>query len=180
MNLLNSRPAACVAFSAFSCHRRTLHLLSTSVRLKVSPALPSRSKATSQLAVSSKTWVDRLPPTVRPYLYLTRIDKPIGTLLLYYPCGTFLYRPRLALPYDFLAWSICMASYSLETPWSTPLSYLGIFGAGALVMRGAGCTINDLWDKDLDKSVGEESSGNYLFQCTYFVVHSTHKREATG
>ncbi|SRR6266576_1628648 len=35
------------------------------------------------------TWVDRLPVAVRPYLYLTRIDKPIGTLLLYYPCGKY-------------------------------------------------------------------------------------------
>lgn len=36
------------------------------------------------------TWVDRLPQKVRPYLYLTRVDKPIGTLLLFYPCGQFL------------------------------------------------------------------------------------------
>lgn len=34
-----------------------------------------------------KTWIDRLSPKVRPYLYLTRIDKPIGTLLLFYPCS---------------------------------------------------------------------------------------------
>ena len=33
------------------------------------------------------TWVDRLPKPVQPYLYLTRIDKPIGTLLLFYPCS---------------------------------------------------------------------------------------------
>ena len=36
-----------------------------------------------------KTWVDNLPLKIRPYLYLTRIDKPIGTLLLYYPCSMF-------------------------------------------------------------------------------------------
>ena len=40
-------------------------------------------------AALPKTWVDNLPPAIRPYLYLTRIDKPIGTLLLYYPCSTF-------------------------------------------------------------------------------------------
>ena len=34
-----------------------------------------------------QTWVDRLPTRIQPYLYLTRIDKPIGTLLLYYPCS---------------------------------------------------------------------------------------------
>jgi len=37
--------------------------------------------------VSKTTWVDHLPTKVRPYFYLTRIDKPIGTLLLFYPCG---------------------------------------------------------------------------------------------
>lgn len=47
-----------------------------------------------------------------------------------------------------------MASYALELPWTTPLVFLGLFGTGALVMRGAGCTINDLWDKNLDSAVG--------------------------
>ncbi|KAM5534269.1 hypothetical protein V8D89_010879 [Ganoderma adspersum] len=83
------------------------------------------------------TWVDRLPKSIRPYLYLTRIDKPIGTLLLYYPC----------------TWSITMAAYALETPFTTPLTFLSLFGLGALVMRGAGCTINDMWDRNLDKGV---------------------------
>ena len=36
-----------------------------------------------------KSWVDYFPTKVRPYLYLTRIDKPIGTLLLYYPCSEY-------------------------------------------------------------------------------------------
>lgn len=47
-----------------------------------------------------------------------------------------------------------MASYATEAPISTPLTYLSLFGLGALVMRGAGCTINDMWDKNLDKAVG--------------------------
>lgn len=47
-----------------------------------------------------------------------------------------------------------MASYALQTPLTTPLTYISLFGLGALVMRGAGCTINDMWDKDLDKGVG--------------------------
>lgn len=88
------------------------------------------------------TWVDSLPPKIRPYLYLTRIDKPIGTLLLFYPC----------------AWSITMASYALEAPLTTPLTYLGLFGLGAVIMRGAGCTINDMWDKNLDKAVERTQS----------------------
>ena len=47
-----------------------------------------------------------------------------------------------------------MASYALELPYTTPLSFLSLFGIGALVMRGAGCTINDLWDRNLDRAVG--------------------------
>lgn len=47
-----------------------------------------------------------------------------------------------------------MAAYALETPFTTPLTYLSLFGLGALVMRGAGCTINDMWDRNLDKGVG--------------------------
>ncbi|PPQ66753.1 hypothetical protein CVT24_008710 [Panaeolus cyanescens] len=46
-----------------------------------------------------------------------------------------------------------MASYAYHLPLTTPLTYISLFGLGALVMRGAGCTINDMWDKSLDKSV---------------------------
>lgn len=51
-----------------------------------------------------------------------------------------------------------MASYALEAPLTTPLTYLGLFGLGAMVMRGAGCTINDMWDKNLDKAVERTQS----------------------
>ncbi|KAF9506573.1 hypothetical protein BS47DRAFT_1305101 [Hydnum rufescens UP504] len=76
-------------------------------------------------------------PTIPPYALLTRIDKPIGALLLYYPC----------------VWSILMGSHALALPPQETLSYIGLFGVGAFVMRSAGCTINDLWDRDLDKVV---------------------------
>ncbi|KAJ6509952.1 4-hydroxybenzoate polyprenyl transferase [Mycena vitilis] len=46
-----------------------------------------------------------------------------------------------------------MASYALQLPFTTPLTYISLFGIGAMVMRGAGCTINDMWDKNLDKAV---------------------------
>ncbi|KAJ9105413.1 hypothetical protein QFC21_001784 [Naganishia friedmannii] len=85
--------------------------------------------------------LDRLPAfarPIKPYLELTRIDKPIGTLLLYWPC----------------AWSITMASTVNHLPITTPLFYLALFGTGAIIMRGAGCTINDMWDSKIDKAVG--------------------------
>lgn len=46
-----------------------------------------------------------------------------------------------------------MAAYALDAPPSVPLTYVALFGAGALIMRGAGCTINDLWDRNLDNAV---------------------------
>ena len=47
-----------------------------------------------------------------------------------------------------------MASYAVHAPWTTPLTYISLFGLGALIMRSAGCTINDMADKDFDKAVG--------------------------
>jgi 4-hydroxybenzoate polyprenyltransferase len=46
-----------------------------------------------------------------------------------------------------------MASYALQTPYTVPLTYIALFGTGAMVMRGAGCTINDMWDRKLDQAV---------------------------
>ncbi|KAL5282782.1 COQ2 family protein [Megaselia abdita] len=74
-----------------------------------------------------------------PYAQLMRLDKPIGTYLLYWPC----------------AWSIGLSS----SPGSWPDLYmLGLFATGAFIMRGAGCTINDLWDKDIDGKVERTKS----------------------
>ena len=100
------------------------------------------------------TWVDEyLPPSARPYAHLSRMDKPIGTWLLLWPCY----------------WSTAMAAgvpqngsnftTALEATAPTLLEVLpdpkllGLFTVGAFVMRGAGCTINDMWDKDIDSKV---------------------------
>ncbi|KAI8075551.1 UbiA prenyltransferase family-domain-containing protein [Thamnidium elegans] len=82
-------------------------------------------------------WLDHLPAKVAPYAFLTRIDKPIGTWLLFWPC----------------AWSISMASYATGGSVVDAATMIGLFGTGALIMRGAGCTINDLWDRDIDDKV---------------------------
>jgi len=78
--------------------------------------------------------VSSLPSPLQPYLKLARLDKPIGSWLLFWPCG----------------WSLCLATPAGQLP---DLSLLALFGAGALVMRGAGCTINDMWDRNIDKAV---------------------------
>ncbi|XP_025829164.1 4-hydroxybenzoate polyprenyltransferase, mitochondrial-like [Agrilus planipennis] len=84
-------------------------------------------------AVATKL-VDLAPNSVKPYLKLIRLDKPIGSWLLFWPCG----------------WSIASAADAgcLPDPF-----LLFLFGTGALVMRGAGCTINDMWDRDIDAKV---------------------------
>ncbi|KAF8579327.1 4-hydroxybenzoate polyprenyl transferase [Ramaria rubella] len=97
----------------------------------------SRPPVTIKSNFVQKTWVDNLPAWARPYVLLTRVDKPIGTLLLFYPC----------------AWSITMASYALSASPIVPATFFCIFGIGSLVMRSAGCTINDMWDRKLDRAV---------------------------
>lgn len=54
--------------------------------VSAAPSSPSSSQSVSSI-IPKLTWVDRMPLRMRPYLHLTRIDKPIGTMLLFYPCG---------------------------------------------------------------------------------------------
>ncbi|CAD1472281.1 unnamed protein product [Heterotrigona itama] len=78
--------------------------------------------------------VNNSPPKIKPYLKLIRLDRPIGSWLLFWPCG----------------WSIAMAA----APGTLPdLKLLTLFGTGAFIMRGAGCIINDMWDQDIDGMV---------------------------
>ncbi|CAG9834516.1 unnamed protein product [Diabrotica balteata] len=78
--------------------------------------------------------VSNSPKSIQPYLKLVRFDRPIGTFLLFWPCS----------------WSIASAA----APGALPDAYMmALFATGALVMRGAGCTINDMWDKDIDGKV---------------------------
>jgi 4-hydroxybenzoate polyprenyltransferase len=67
----------------------------------------------------------------------------------------------------FEAWSITMVAYSLHSPLHVPVTYLALFGAGAFIMRGAGCTINDLWDRNLDKGVGEPRRRFHALQLSF-------------
>src|SRR5690349_14399516 len=80
-------------------------------------------------------WIDRhVPAALRPYLRLARLDRPIGTWLLLFPGW----------------WSLCLAQPKGIGP---DVYFLFLFAVGALVMRGAGCTINDIADRDFDAKV---------------------------
>jgi len=82
-------------------------------------------------------WVDRLlPAALKPYAQLARLDRPIGWWLLLLPCW----------------WSLALASgaagHAVPSPW-----YALLFFIGAVAMRGAGCTYNDIVDRDIDAAV---------------------------
>lgn len=81
--------------------------------------------------------VEKLPEVVRPYALLMRLDRPIGWWLLLLPGW----------------WGITLAAGGINgmTWWDWYIFIL--FFVGAIVMRGAGCVINDLWDRDLDAQV---------------------------
>ena len=82
-------------------------------------------------------WVDRFAPAwLLPYLRLARADRPVGFFLLAFPCF----------------WSVALAARSLDEAYPD-LRLLLLFAIGALVMRAAGCTYNDIVDRDIDAQV---------------------------
>jgi 4-hydroxybenzoate polyprenyltransferase len=91
------------------------------------------SESSGRVADATGNWVDNLAPSFsRPYLRLARLDRPIGSWLLLMPCW----------------WSAGLAgmhSGHVPSPW-----HIALFFIGAFAMRGAGCTWNDLVDRNLD------------------------------
>ena len=91
------------------------------------------SEHAGRVADATGNWVDGLaPPFARPYLRLARLDRPIGSWLLLMPCW----------------WSVGLAGMRVEQFPS--LWHIVLFFIGAFAMRGAGCTWNDLVDRNLD------------------------------
>lgn len=82
-------------------------------------------------------WTRRvLPPRALPYASLARWDRPIGWWLLLWPCW----------------WSAALAAIAAEQPLPN-IWHLALFMIGAIAMRGAGCTYNDIVDRDIDANV---------------------------
>ena len=85
----------------------------------------------------NRHWVDtRLPSGLRPFARLARWDRPIGWWLLLWPC----------------LWSLTLASNTTGALFPN-IWYALLFFIGAVAMRGAGCTYNDLVDEDIDAQV---------------------------
>ena len=95
------------------------------------------SETARPVADSTGNWVDTAAPAwLKPYLRLARLDRPIGAWLLLLPCW----------------WSAGLAAIAAGRPYPDPWHCL-LFFIGAFAMRGAGCTWNDIVDRDLDAKV---------------------------
>ena len=93
--------------------------------------------ASARVADATGNWVDtRAPQWSRPYLRLSRLDRPIGSWLLLLPCW----------------WSAALAAGLIGKLGQLP-AVIVLFFIGAFAMRGAGCTWNDITDRDLDARV---------------------------
>ena len=88
--------------------------------------------------IVTQGWVGRVPPGLRPYVLLLRLDRPIGVWLLFLPG----------------LWGILLAGAAPgRTVW-----LVALFALGSVVMRGAGCVVNDMWDRELDRQVARTAS----------------------
>lgn len=95
-----------------------------------------------RVADATGNWVDRLAPAaIRPYLRLARFDRPIGAWLLLLPCW----------------WSAGLAAVAAQAAFPNP-RHLVLFFIGAFVMRGCGCTWNDIVDRRIDAQVARTRS----------------------
>jgi 4-hydroxybenzoate polyprenyltransferase len=83
--------------------------------------------------IAADGWVTRLPQGWRAYALLARLDRPIGAWLLFLPG----------------LWSLLLAN----APWQETLWLIALFLLGSFAMRSAGCVVNDMWDRELDRQV---------------------------
>src|SRR5215475_10222884 len=97
------------------------------------------SDATAKPADASVDWIGRAPATWRPYLRLMRLDRPIGAWLLFWPC----------------VFGLALGALADDRPFSdlADVWLIILFLVGAIAMRGAGCTYNDIVDRDIDAKV---------------------------
>jgi 4-hydroxybenzoate polyprenyltransferase len=92
--------------------------------------------------IDTEGFLTLLPKAWQPYGQLMRLDRPIGWWLLLLPAW----------------WAILIAGLVNGVPFADSVILMIVFLLGAIVMRGAGCVINDLWDRDLDNAVARTRS----------------------
>ena len=111
-----------------------------STKRRIDPGMVPRTVALMQAHtdIDATGWVARLPRSWLPYLLLARVDRPIGAWLLFLPG----------------LWGILLAR---PAPGEAVRLVL-LFAIGSLVMRSAGCVVNDLWDRDIDRMVARTAA----------------------
>ena len=87
--------------------------------------------------IKTEGWISKLPEHWQPYAILMRLDRPIGWWLLLLPGW----------------WGIMLGANGVTGMYASDVRLMIYFFIGAVLMRGAGCIVNDLWDRDLDKQV---------------------------
>ncbi|AMW34688.1 4-hydroxybenzoate octaprenyltransferase [Haematospirillum jordaniae] len=88
-------------------------------------------------------WIDRaVPASLRPFLKLLRLDRPVGSWLLLFPCW----------------WSLVLGAVAVDVRLQDCIPSALLFWVGAILMRGAGCAINDVLDRDIDRLVDRTRS----------------------
>ena len=87
--------------------------------------------------IKTEGWISRLPQDWQSYAVLMRLDRPIGWWLLLLPGW----------------WGIVLGANGVTGMYASDVRLMIYFLIGAILMRGAGCIVNDLWDRDLDKQV---------------------------
>jgi 4-hydroxybenzoate polyprenyltransferase len=104
---------------------------------------PQMPEADTPVADAARgNWVDRYaPPRARPFLRLSRADRPVGTWLLLIPC----------------LWALALSG-GVTGFWTYDLWLALSCAAGAFLMRGAGCTWNDVTDREIDAQVARTRS----------------------
>lgn len=87
--------------------------------------------------INTESWISKLPEQAQPYAILMRLDRPIGWWLLLLPSW----------------WGIMLGANGVQGMYGSDWILIMLFFMGAIVMRGAGCVINDIWDRKLDAQV---------------------------
>ena len=119
--------------------RRSGHLQSPILKLNVAYVNNSSTKIVTVPSPIESILRRRLHPKALPYVRLMRLDKPTGVMLLLWPCY----------------WSIAAAT---EAGCPPDPYLLTLFGLGAILMRGAGCTVNDYFDREFDAKVARTAT----------------------
>ncbi|MUG08275.1 4-hydroxybenzoate octaprenyltransferase [Commensalibacter melissae] len=84
--------------------------------------------------INLSSWINFLPSSLKPYAILSRLDRPIGNWLLFIPG----------------LWGILLPH---QINWAIRLKLIFLFALGSIIMRSAGCVVNDIWDRDFDRQV---------------------------